>query len=509
MNRSFVRKIPASILALSVIISISSCERLPAVSEETVQIRTATDTLINHMSEEELSRVEKTDLMLLDEPWNSSSEDDGEYAYLSDAVAIEIWNSEDYIAALDPDDEYYQQYLEDIQLHPEEYDNRVSGFIIHGEPDFYISPDPDYDGYEGTVRLYHYDPAAEDSYYDELVFEDYDELKQLVEEDLQSGVDKGEMTSDEAVSRLNDIIDLYDAIIGGTAVILEPGTINDYLDYYYEKMRSSEDDSGAWEFDKEEVEAISDYITEYHFYDEELDRVFVVHVTTPPDYDPAASYGALVMTDAVWRFKDVVNLRREMEEGRADDKLLVTIGLEYTVDNTDNDVRSDIFCTHRREFLDFIADNLMPYLSDVYKVDCSRSCLFGHSQGGIFTHYALFNSDLYENQPFAEYIIGSPAFWTPYFTDEPDRDEYKNDYGYFERNATLDKFVILTGGDKEDADYEEYYGDNDSTLEGLLHLKERLDDHGADGYFYKLYESNHYMYVGDMLIEYIDGLMYE
>ena len=47
------------------------------------------------------------------------------------------------------------------------------------------------------------------------------------------------------------------------------------------------------------------------------------------------------------------------------------------------------------------------------------------------------NFDLYENRPFAEYIIGSPAFWTPYFTCVSDYEEYKDEYGYFERNETL------------------------------------------------------------------------
>ena len=95
-------------------------------------------------------------------------------------------------------------------------------------------------------------------------------------------------------------------------------------------------------------------------------------------------------------------------------------------------------------------------------------------QGGVFTHYAAFNFDLYENRPFANYIIGSPTFWTPYFTAVPGYEKYSDEYGYFERNKTYDKNLFITAGDKEDEDYSEYYGDNDSTLEGVGHLKERL-----------------------------------
>lgn len=57
-----------------------------------------------------------------------------------------------------------------------------------------------------------------------------------------------------------------------------------------------------------------------------------------------------------------------------------------------------------------------------------------------FLHEALFQSDLYENQPFGNYIIGSPAFWNLYHEElGVDPEDYSNDYGYFDRNDTLDK----------------------------------------------------------------------
>ena len=262
-----------------------------------------------------------------------------------------------------------------------------------------------------------------------------------------------------------------------------------------------------WEFDEEQVRQIEDHIREFHFFDRELQKNYVIHVITPPSYDPDRSYGALVMTDAVWRFNDVYSLYTEMEQGRAEEKILVTIGQDYRIDPWDNEVRANEFCLNMREFLDFITDNMMPYLSEQYNIDTSVSCLFGHSQGGIFTHYAAFNSDLYENQPFSEYIIGSPAFWTPYFTDTEYFDGYKDEYGYFDRNDTFDKFLYLTGGTLEDADYEEYYGDNDSTLQGLSNLAERLDSHEVTSYVMRLYESNHYMYIPQMLIDYAEGVL--
>ena len=224
---------------------------------------------------------------------------------------------------------------------------------------------------------------------------------------------------------------------------------------------------------------------------------------TPPDYDTAGSYPVLVMTDAVWRFSDVPSLYNVMADGQADPQILVTIGFDYDIDGWDNEIRGNILCDHKKEFLDFITDNMMPYLNELNNFDFEESTLFGHSQGGVFTHYAAFNFDRYENRPFAKYIIGSPTFWTPYFTNVSDYEEYKNEYGYFNRNTSYDRQLFITAGDMEDDDYREYYGDNDSTLEGVEHLKERLEQHGVTGFKVKLYKSNHYQYVSEMLLEYI------
>ena len=105
----------------------------------------------------------------------------------------------------------------------------------------------------------------------------------------------------------------------------------------------------------------------------------------------------------------------------------------------------------------------MPYLGENYSIDYTNSTLYGHSNGGVFTHEALFQSDLYENQPFGNYIIGSPAFWNLYHEElGVDPEDYSNDYGYFDRNDTLDKKVFLCGGTLEDSDYSEYYNGHDT-----------------------------------------------
>jgi predicted alpha/beta superfamily hydrolase len=231
---------------------------------------------------------------------------------------------------------------------------------------------------------------------------------------------------------------------------------------------------------------------------------FLIHVTLPPDYDSEKTYPLMLLTDGVWRFGNVPELRKCMENGEAASVILVTLGYEYHIDGTNEYYRFTHMVEQRDLLLDFITDNLMPYLCEQYHIDCESSTLYGHSDGGVFAHNALFNSDKYENQPFGRYIIGSPAFFGLYDEDLDDLrpEEALNDYGYFDRHETLDKRVWLCGGAQEDPDYEQLYRGHDTTLEGLAHLRDRIEAHHGDD-FYKLYESHHYQYIPEMLVEYL------
>lgn len=253
-----------------------------------------------------------------------------------------------------------------------------------------------------------------------------------------------------------------------------------------------------WEFDREATEEIKDYVREISIYDEELGDTFIIHVTVPPNYSEEKTYPAFVMTDGVWRFGNHPTLWKMMERGEVEEVLLVSIGYDFAVDGT-GEARSRLLYEKKEEFLNFITDNLMPYLNETYSIDFSRSAIYGHSAGGAFTHYAVCHSDLYENQPFQYYIIGSPGLWSPNFLPfQKEPGEYKKEYGYFDRNKTLDKEIYICAGELEDPDYEEFYGDNDTTLEGVEHLTERFDSYGYDKYVCELYYSHHYQYIPEM-----------
>ncbi|VAW01467.1 hypothetical protein MNBD_ALPHA01-1363, partial [hydrothermal vent metagenome] len=59
------------------------------------------------------------------------------------------------------------------------------------------------------------------------------------------------------------------------------------------------------------------------------------------------------------------------------------------------------------EFLGFIRDELKPFINANYKTQPEESGYFGHSLGGLFGLYVLFNKP----DTFNRYVIGSPAIW--------------------------------------------------------------------------------------------------
>ncbi|WP_138754490.1 alpha/beta hydrolase [Paenibacillus sinopodophylli] len=88
---------------------------------------------------------------------------------------------------------------------------------------------------------------------------------------------------------------------------------------------------------------------------------------------------------------------------------------DFTVETPESDVRSDGMVwppTGGADFfLTFLEEELLPFIQSRYPVDVTRQSLFGHSLGGLFSLYALFNRP----SPFRTFIAGSPSiYWNDY-----------------------------------------------------------------------------------------------
>ncbi len=91
-------------------------------------------------------------------------------------------------------------------------------------------------------------------------------------------------------------------------------------------------------------------------------------------------------------------------------------------------------------FLDFIEEEVKPFIEATYPVDPSDSTLVGDSLGGLFTLYALFN----RTADYQRYLAGSPSIWWDgevLFDDEA---------AYAERADDLDVDVFISVGSLEE-----------------------------------------------------------
>jgi len=474
--------------------------------------------LTNLMTDRERASVEEGALQLLDAPWQKEriTEPYVISDTYKDGVYFEIWGPEELNQEIIDDKEEYirdgytQEELDEIMENNTKNDvHLVYGAVVDGR--FYDRLLPEYKYNKGKG----YYSVKGDTQFITKEYESYDEFLSLLPDllEMYEGKDyefvKTSVSTSDKEQMKADIIRMFEAMISGEYKTLPRNATMEAFDAYWENVRRLQEGLDySWELDTEAVSAIKDQVTEYHLYDEELDRKLIVHVVLPKGYENTKeALPALILTDAVWRFNDIAKLLKEMEEGRAKPQILISIGQDYSISNSDNMERSALFCEGKDKFLDFITDNLMPYLGEKYTIDFENSTLFGHSLGGVFAHYAVCNSDRYENQPFGKYIVGSPAFWSPYSTEMKDFAEQKNDYGYFERNQTMNKRVLITGGTDENEDYQEYFGENDSTLDAIAHLEERVNAHcdpSSPMAQAKLYKSHHYQYIPEMLIEYVD-----
>ena len=462
--------------------------------------------LTNKMTENELQFVNKHELTLLDEFEKPNADPNTEHK-----VSIEF---------IKGDTETTRKYLDDNRdmFTDEEYDHELRKLQKREEKgsedlfpstvlvDGYILPwliPAEYDFYDGGSYWFittEYDENGEQKEA-RPTFSSFEEYLEYVR-DIDTEWGYSEELVDTEIMYLQIA---YDALKSGDYETLPEGSVDrsDESKNFYNVFNNYRND---WEYDREAVEAIKDSVDEIRIYDEEMGKEFTVHVTLPPDYDKDKTYPIFFLTDGIWRFGNCPELRKCMENGEAAPVILVSLYYSYDVTDPDGEMRYCDLVINRELLLNFITDNLMPYLCENYNIDCGNSTLYGHSDGGVFTHNALFNSDKYENQPFGHYIIGSPALWGLKHYNEYEgisNDIYMNDYDYFDRNEKLDKTVFLCAGSQEDPDYADNYREgDDTTLEGVAKLKERLESHNAE-LTYKLYESHHYQYIPEMLIEYL------
>ena len=187
----------------------------------------------------------------------------------------------------------------------------------------------------------------------------------------------------------------------------------------------------------------ANYINEISIFDKEINDTFVVHVSLPPNYQKENEYPMVLMTDGVWRLSDHPQLRPLMVNGEIENVILVSVGYPNGYDYIK--IRERDLLQQPDKYLHFLVDNLIPYLNEQYSIDNKRLTLTGHSYGGFWGFYALFNSDTIGKNTFANYYIGSPSFQAQYNGQFIEQFESQ----YYDRKKELNANIYITVGDKE------------------------------------------------------------
>jgi predicted alpha/beta superfamily hydrolase len=101
-------------------------------------------------------------------------------------------------------------------------------------------------------------------------------------------------------------------------------------------------------------------------------------------------------------------------------------------------------------FIQFINQELKPFINKTYRTNQDDETLMGYSFGGLFGLYVLFN----HTDSFDKYVIGSPSIWF----DNSVSLTYEADYA--KANKDLDKRIFMSVGGLEQSDDP----DNPSTM---------------------------------------------
>lgn len=143
-------------------------------------------------------------------------------------------------------------------------------------------------------------------------------------------------------------------------------------------------------------------------------REYQISMYIPKEPAPAEGYPILYILDANAIFGSAVEAVRLQNGERGGQEPTVVVGIGYPTDEPFHKEREADYAVSvsgeagkpcgADSFITFIENQLKPEIAKMVGVNKKKEALFGHSLGGFFTLYTLFNRpDLFQT-----YIAGSP-----------------------------------------------------------------------------------------------------
>ena len=201
--------------------------------------------------------------------------------------------------------------------------------------------------------------------------------------------------------------------------------------------------------------------------DTQYDRQYELYIKLPEAYSDTADilHPVIYYTDAMWHVEMLSGATEYMMENA----ILVGISWQKDIDEElrkerahasryrDYSIRESSNPSHQAKYqfgqaanhLDFIRNEVIPYVESTYRTDTDQRTYFGYSLGGEFGSYIL----LKQPDTFRNYILGSPSIrgeipkLTEYHADAPASLDANVliSYGTLEKEAgaEIDKLIAL------------------------------------------------------------------
>jgi len=160
---------------------------------------------------------------------------------------------------------------------------------------------------------------------------------------------------------------------------------------------------------KEKLASNSSYKT-HTIASNHLEKKYTIHILYPPNYDQNKAYKTLFLLDANDYFQEMVDL---IQTNYLDNTIL--IGIDYNEFNErvhDFTYPADTRMPNSgqaRQYIQFLNEELLPYIADDLAIQSSEEILLGHSLTGYFATYLLFQEE--HPNPFEHIIAASPSLW--------------------------------------------------------------------------------------------------
>lgn len=227
--------------------------------------------------------------------------------------------------------------------------------------------------------------------------------------------------------------------------------------------------------------------TETHLmYSEKLDQHYLIDVFLPRGYKPKESEHQFPKYPVIYVLNSRPNavmtamLRHVSEMSRE-----IIVGIDFA-DKDGNP--TDSFAAYTRDltptsdedwaqastagsggraedFFHFIEDKIKPLINETYTVNTYNQTLVGHSFGGLFGTYVLFN----HSDSFSRYVLASPSLWWD------DAVTFGFEEECAESHSNLAKKVFLSVGSKEFATGPQGMIDNTAKLTDKLKSRNYSD----------------------------------